>query len=115
MSVSLLLWRPRRSLPPTSPALEKEKEELKSAESSVAALRRQLSSIREASAALDVEILEVDRSRSKNYGLNLSEYAVGGIFSPENSPSGTTTATTGTTGTTGGTTGGTTTGGTPPR
>src|SRR5471030_3344888 len=34
---------------------------------------------------VDVEILEVDRSRSKNYGLELSEYAVGGIFSPETS------------------------------
>ena len=40
---------------------------------------------------LDVEILEVDRSRTKNYGLNLSEYALGGIFSPEVSPSATTT------------------------
>ena len=56
---------------------------------------------------IDVEILEVDRSRSKSYGLNLSEYALGGIFSPETSPSGTTTATpaaTPGTGTTGGTT-----------
>ena len=32
---------------------------------------------------VDVEILEVDRSRTKNYGLNLSEYALGAIFSPE--------------------------------
>jgi general secretion pathway protein D len=55
---------------------------------------------------IDVEILEVDRNRTKNYGLNLSEYALGGIFSPEVSPSGTTTGTgtgTGTTATTGGT------------
>jgi general secretion pathway protein D len=37
---------------------------------------------------IDVEILEVDRSRTKNYGLNLSEYAIGAIFSPEVSPSG---------------------------
>ena len=35
----------------------------------------------------DIEILEVDRNRVKNYGLNLSEYAVGMIFSPETSPS----------------------------
>jgi general secretion pathway protein D len=35
----------------------------------------------------DIEILEVDRNRVKNYGLNLSEYAVGMIFSPEVSPS----------------------------
>jgi type II secretory pathway component GspD/PulD (secretin) len=35
----------------------------------------------------DIEILEVDRNRVKNYGLNLSEYAVGLIFSPETSPS----------------------------
>ncbi len=34
----------------------------------------------------DIEILEVDRNRVKNYGLNLSEYAVGVIFSPEVSP-----------------------------
>jgi len=26
---------------------------------------------------VDVEILEVDRSRTKNYGINLSEYALG--------------------------------------
>src|SRR5262245_16428672 len=40
---------------------------------------------------VDVEILEVDRVRTKNYGLNLSEYSLGTIFSPEQSPSGTTT------------------------
>ena len=34
----------------------------------------------------DIEILEVDRNRVKNYGLNLSEYAVGVVFSPETSP-----------------------------
>ena len=45
----------------------------------------------------DVEILEVDRSRVKQYGLNLSEYAIGGIFSPEVSPTSTTTQTPGTT------------------
>ena len=56
---------------------------------------------------IDVEILEVERTRAKNYGLNLSDYAVGAVFSPEVSPSGTTTATTGATGATG-TTGGTT-------
>lgn len=50
----------------------------------------------------DIEILEVDRTRAKTYGLNLNEYAIGGIFSPEVSPSGatTTTTTTGATGTT---------------
>lgn len=31
----------------------------------------------------DIEILEVDRTRVKQYGLNLSQYAIGGIFSPE--------------------------------
>ncbi len=50
---------------------------------------------------VDVEILEVDQSRAKQYGLNLSQYAVGGIFSPETSPnaasSGTTTGGTGST------------------
>jgi general secretion pathway protein D len=45
---------------------------------------------------VDVEILEVDRSHTKSYGLNLSEYALGAVFSPEVSPSGTTSASTGT-------------------
>jgi general secretion pathway protein D len=48
----------------------------------------------------DVEILEVNRVRAKQYGLNLSEYALGGVLSPEVSPgavsSTTTTPTTGT-------------------
>src|SRR5262249_11812459 len=35
---------------------------------------------------IDVEILEVDRSRTKNYGLELSHYAIGTIFSPESNP-----------------------------
>ena len=35
---------------------------------------------------LDVEILEVNRTRAKQYGLNLSQYALGGIFSPEVAP-----------------------------
>ena len=42
---------------------------------------------------VDVEILEVDRSRAKTYGLDLSEYAIGTIFSPEVSPSSTLAAT----------------------
>ena len=50
---------------------------------------------------VDVEILEVDRARTKTYGLNLSEYALGAVLSPEVSPNGTTTGT-GTTATTGG-------------
>jgi general secretion pathway protein D len=57
---------------------------------------------------IDVEILEVNRSRAKQYGLNLTQYALGTIFSPEVSPSSTTT-TAPTTGTTPGTTPGTTT------
>jgi general secretion pathway protein D len=56
-----------------------------------------------AEVVIDVEILEVDRTRTKNYGLNLSDYAIGGIFSPEVSPAGTTSAVTGATGGTGGT------------
>jgi general secretion pathway protein D len=67
---------------------------------------------------VDVEILEVDRSRAKSYGLDLSEYAIGTIFSPEVSPSSTiatpgtgtpTTPSPTTPGGTGGTTPGTTT------
>ena len=38
---------------------------------------------------IDVEILEVNRERAKRYGLNLSDYAIGGIFSPELAPGGT--------------------------
>jgi general secretion pathway protein D len=41
----------------------------------------------------DIEILEVDRNRAKTYGLNLTQYAVGSIFSPEVSPGATTTTT----------------------
>jgi general secretion pathway protein D len=42
---------------------------------------------------VDVQILEVDRQRAKTYGLNLSEYALGAVFSPETSPSASTTTT----------------------
>src|SRR5262245_35823593 len=35
---------------------------------------------------LDVEILEVDRTRIKRYGINLSAYALGLMFSPEVAP-----------------------------
>jgi general secretion pathway protein D len=52
---------------------------------------------------VDVEILEVDRQRAKQYGLRLSDYAIGAAFSPEVSPSSTTTGGTGSTGGTGGT------------
>ena len=37
---------------------------------------------------IDVEILEVNRARAKQYGLSLSEYAIGGVFSPEVAPTG---------------------------
>lgn len=36
---------------------------------------------------IDVQILEVSRERAKQYGLNLSAYQIGGIFSPEAAPS----------------------------
>jgi general secretion pathway protein D len=62
----------------------------------------------------DVEILEVNRLRAKQYGLNLSEYALGGVFSPEVSPSGTSTTTTTPTTGTGATTATTTGRSTPP-
>ena len=45
---------------------------------------------------VDVEILEVNRTRVKSYGLNLSNYQIGLQFSPEGAPStGTTTTSTG--------------------
>ena len=43
---------------------------------------------------IDVEILEVNRNRVKQYGLNLSEYALGAVFSPEVAPSSTVSSTT---------------------
>jgi type II secretory pathway component GspD/PulD (secretin) len=35
---------------------------------------------------IDVEILEVNRTRAKQFGLNLTQYAIGGVFSPEVRP-----------------------------
>jgi general secretion pathway protein D len=43
---------------------------------------------------VDVSILEVDRTRTKSYGLNLSDYAIGAVFSPVVAPGGGGTATT---------------------
>ena len=37
---------------------------------------------------IDVEILEVNRERAKQYGLDLSQYSIGAIFSPEAAPGG---------------------------
>ena len=56
---------------------------------------------------VDVEIMEVDRSRAKQYGLNLSDYAIGGLFSPAVAPGGTATTTPTTPGVTAPVTGGT--------
>ncbi|MGE3509667.1 MAG: secretin N-terminal domain-containing protein [Vicinamibacterales bacterium] len=61
-----------------------------------------------AEVVFDIEILEVDRARVKQYGLNLTEYALGGILSPESAPSGNTGGGTGGTGGTTTTTGGST-------
>ena len=36
---------------------------------------------------IDVQILEISRERAKTYGLNLSQYAIGGFFSPSVAPS----------------------------
>jgi type II secretory pathway component GspD/PulD (secretin) len=47
---------------------------------------------------IDVEILEVNRNRAKQFGLELSQYQIGATFSPESAPSGTTSGT-GTSGT----------------
>ena len=35
---------------------------------------------------IDVELLEVNRQRAKEFGLNLSQYQIGAIFSPEGPP-----------------------------
>ena len=37
---------------------------------------------------IDVEILEVNRERARQYGLDLSQYSIGAIFSPEAAPGG---------------------------
>ena len=37
---------------------------------------------------IDVEILEVNRERAKQYGLDLSQYSLGAVFSPEGPPGG---------------------------
>ena len=37
---------------------------------------------------IDVEILEVNRNRAKQYGLDLSGYSIGLLFSPESAPGG---------------------------
>jgi len=63
-----------------------------------------------AEVVIDVQILEVNRTRAKQYGLELSNYAVGVVFSPEQDPRVTSTGTTPTTPGTGGGTGTTTTG-----
>ncbi|MCC7034973.1 MAG: hypothetical protein IT179_19280 [Acidobacteria bacterium] len=39
-----------------------------------------------AEVVVDVQILEVNRERAKQYGLNLADYQVSGIFSPETTP-----------------------------
>jgi general secretion pathway protein D len=56
---------------------------------------------------VDVEIREVSRSRAKQFGLDLSQYRVGAIFSPEVSPSGGTVTGGGAGSASGGTTGST--------
>ena len=40
----------------------------------------------QAEIVIDVQILEVNRTRAKQYGLDLSEYAIGGALSPEVAP-----------------------------
>ena len=35
---------------------------------------------------VDVEILEVNRERARQYGLDLTQYSIGGLFSPESAP-----------------------------
>lgn len=47
---------------------------------------------------VDVQILEVSRERAKRFGLNLTDYALGGIFSPEQAPGGSSTTPPATTG-----------------
>ena len=46
---------------------------------------------------VDVQILEVNRSRAKQFGLDLGSYSIGSVFSPEADPRGTTSTTGGAT------------------
>ncbi len=59
-----------------------------------------------AEVVIDVQILEVNRTRAKQYGLELQQYAIGAVFSPEQDPrvTGTTPPPAGTPGTGTGTT-----------
>lgn len=41
-----------------------------------------------AEVVIDVQILEVNRNRAKQFGLDLGTYAIGGVFSPERDPRG---------------------------
>jgi len=41
-----------------------------------------------AEVVIDVEVLEINRTRAKNFGLNLSDYSLTGVFSPEADPRG---------------------------
>ena len=45
---------------------------------------------------IDVQILEINRDRAKSFGLDLSSYAIGAVFSPESDPRGTSGTGTGT-------------------
>ena len=42
-----------------------------------------------AEVVIDVEVLEINRTRAKTFGLNLSDYSLTGVFSPEADPRGT--------------------------
>ena len=48
----------------------------------------QLQDTPRAEVLIDVQILEVSKNRTKEFGLNLSEYAIRGVFSPEVDPRG---------------------------
>lgn len=41
-----------------------------------------------AEVVIDVEVLEINRTRAKTFGLNLSDYSLTGVFSPEADPRG---------------------------
>ena len=48
--------------------------------------------IPKAEIVIDLQILEVNRSRAKQFGIDLSDFTIGGAFSPESDPRGTDTA-----------------------
>ena len=64
---------------------------IRATEAMIAVLDRLIASADKprAEIVIDVQIMEVNRSRAKQFGIDLGQYAINGVFSPEAAPSGT--------------------------